>query len=147
MAILLMPTIMRPCRAGANRPSTAGPSDRRRAQRLAPMLNPFLERALAPISQLLEIDLFQDPEGETFCAVRVPGGLKRPVRLDALAQRERAAGPDRGKIGRRADPLLAGRRAPDRIDPGDRLALLVGRDGGLAFASVHRRYPFRFFGA
>src|SRR6185437_1043391 len=137
MAILLMPTIMRPCRAGANRPSTAGPSDRRRAQRLAPMLNPFLERALAPISQLLEIDLFQDPEGDTFGAVGVPGGLKRPVRLGALPERERAAGPDRRKIGRRADPLLAGCRATDRIHAGDGLALFVGRDGGLAFASIH----------
>src|SRR5580704_18797850 len=111
------------------------------------MRNPLLERALTPVGQLLEIDLFEDLEGEAFGPMNVPGGLKRPVRLDALPQRERAAGPDRGKIGRRADPLLAGLRAPDRIDAGDGLALFVGRDGGLAFASVHRCYPHRFFGA
>src|SRR5580692_2170178 len=105
------------------------------------MLNPLLERAFPSIGQLLEIDLFDDPEGETVGPMKVPGGLKRPVRLDALPQRERAAGPDRGKIGRRADPLLVGLRAPDRIDAGDGLALFVGRDGGLAFASVHIAIP------
>src|SRR5579871_2973309 len=111
------------------------------------MLNPFFQRAFAPISQLLEIELVEDPEGESFGPVRVPGGLERPIRLDALPERERAAGPDRGKVGRRADSLPAGRGATDRIDAGRVLALLVGRDGGLGFASVHCCYPFRFFGA
>src|SRR5580692_4497858 len=105
------------------------------------MLNPLLERAFPSIGQLLQIDLFDDPEGETVGALKVPGGLKRFVRLDALPQRERAAGPDRGKIGRRANPLLVGRRAPDGIHASDGLALLVGRDGGLAFASVHIATP------
>jgi hypothetical protein len=41
--------------------------------------------------------------------MKVPGGLKRLVRLDTLPQRERAAGPDRGKIGRRR-PIA--RRSP-----------------------------------
>src|SRR3984885_12350564 len=123
-------------RAGA--PET---SDRGRAQRLAPVRNALLERALTPIRKLLEIDLFEDPEGETFGPMKVPGGLKRPVRLDALPQRERAAGPDRGQIGRRADPLLIARSAMDRIDAGDGLALLLGGDGGLAFASVHIASP------
>jgi hypothetical protein len=58
---------------------------------------------------LLEIDLFEDPEGEIFHSMKVPGGLKRLVRLDTLPQRERAAGPDRGKIGRRR-PIA--RRSP-----------------------------------
>ena len=111
------------------------------------MRNPLLERAFAPVGQLLEIDLFEDLEGETFGAVNVPGGLKRLVRLDALPQREPAAGSDCGKIGRRADPLLVGHRAADRIHAGDGLALFIGRDSGLAFASVHRCYPRRFFGA
>src|ERR1700728_1561081 len=106
-------------------------SDRGRAQHFAPVRNPLLERALAPIRKLLEIDLFEDPEGETFGPMKVPSGLKRAVRLDALPERERAAGPDRGKIGRRADPLLVGRRAPDRIHAGDGLALLVGGYGGV----------------
>ena len=35
-----------------------GTSDRRRAQRLAPMRDPLLERAFAPVGQFLEIDLF-----------------------------------------------------------------------------------------
>jgi hypothetical protein len=123
------------------------PSDGGRAQHLAPMLNPFFQRALATIRKFIEIDLFEDPEGEIFGPMKVPGGLKRPVGLDALPQGERAAGPDCRKIGRRADPSLVGRRASDRIDSGDGLALFIGRDGGLAFASVHRRYPNCFFGA
>src|ERR1700722_4890225 len=116
-------------------------SDRGRAQHFAPMRNPLLERALASVGQLLEIDLLENLEGETLRPVRIPRGLKRLVRLNALPQRERAAGPDRGKIGRRADPLLAGRRAADRIDPGNSFALLIGRDGGLAFGSVHIATP------
>jgi hypothetical protein len=111
------------------------------------MGNPFLERALAPVSQFIEIDLFENLEGETVGAVEVPGGLKRLVRFDALPEREQAAGPDRGQIGRGADPLPVGRRAADRIDARDGLALFVGRDGGLAFGSVPRGYPRRFFGA
>ena len=51
---------------------------------------------------------------------------------------KRAAGSDRGKIGRRRDPLPFGRRTADRVHAGDRLALFVGGYGGLAFASVHR---------
>jgi hypothetical protein len=125
----------------------AASSDRGRAPHFAPMRDPLLERALASVGQLLEVYLFQDLEGETLGAVNVPGGLKRLVRLDALPQRERAAGPDRGKIGRCADPLSVGCLAPDRIHAGDGLALLVGRDGGLAFASVHRCYLIRFLGA
>jgi hypothetical protein len=114
-------------------------SDRgRAAQRLAPMRDPLLERALAAVRKLLEIDFFEDFEGETLGAVSIPGGLKRFVRLDALPQRERAAGPDRGKIGRRANPLLVVCRAMDCVHAGDGFALFIGRDGGLAFASVHR---------
>src|ERR1700742_424247 len=75
-------------------------SDRGRAQHLAPMLNPIFQRAFASVSQFFEIDLFEDPEGETFGPMNVPGGLKRLVHLNALPERERAAGPDRGKIGR-----------------------------------------------
>jgi hypothetical protein len=41
------------------------------------MLNPLLERAFAPVGQLLEIDFFENLEAETFGAVKVPGGLKR----------------------------------------------------------------------
>jgi hypothetical protein len=84
------------------RAGVAETSDRGAAQRLAPVRNPFFQRALAPIRKFIEIDLFEDLEGETFGPVNVSGGLKRPVGLDALPQRERAAGPDRGKIGRRA---------------------------------------------
>ena len=50
-----------PIEAGA-----AGSSDPGRAQNLAPMRNPLLERALAPVGQLLEIDLFEDLGGEVF---------------------------------------------------------------------------------
>ncbi len=58
-------------RTGANwlatlRVGAVRSSDRGRAQRLAPMLNPFFQRALASVSQLLEVDLLEDPEGETF---------------------------------------------------------------------------------
>src|ERR1700677_1173453 len=105
------------------------------------MRDPLLERALATVGQLLQIDLFEDPEGETFGPMKVPGGLKRLVRLDVLPQGEGAAGPDRGKVGRRADPLLVSRRAAARIEASDGLALLVGGDGGLAFASVHVATP------
>src|ERR1700722_8612909 len=60
-------------------------SDRgRAAQCIAPMRYPLLEGTLAPVSQLLEIDLFEDLEGETFRPMGVPGGLKRLVPLDAL---------------------------------------------------------------
>ena len=80
---------MRLRRTGANglaAPSApaAETSDRGGAQKLTPMRNPLLERALAPVSEFIEVDLLEDPEGEAFCAMKVPGGLKRLVRLDAL---------------------------------------------------------------
>ncbi len=43
------------------------------------MRNALFQRAVAPVSQLIEIDLFEDPEGETFRSMNVPGGLKRVV--------------------------------------------------------------------
>jgi hypothetical protein len=78
------------CEAGANwlaapHARAAETSDRdRAAQRLAPMRNPLLQRALAPVGQFIELDLFEAPEGEAFGPMNVPGGLKRLVRLDAL---------------------------------------------------------------
>jgi hypothetical protein len=124
-------------------------SDRgRAAQHFAPMLNPLLEGTLAPVSQLLEIDLFEDLEGETFRPMSVPGGLKRLVRLDALPQRERAAGPDRGQIGRRAYPLLVGRRrtGPHILRP--RLcALYRGPRRRPCVRFGPSLLPLRFFGA
>ena len=42
--------------------------DRGRLQGLAPVLNPLFQRALAPIRKLLEVDLLEDPEGESFRA-------------------------------------------------------------------------------
>jgi hypothetical protein len=55
--------------------ASAETSGRGRAvQQLAPMRNPLLERAFAPVGQLLEIDLFEDLGGE------IPGcGAKTAV--------------------------------------------------------------------
>src|SRR3984957_3813525 len=73
------------CLASSPIEAGAGSSDRgRAAQCIAPMRYPLLEGTLAPVSQLLEIDLFEDLEGETFRPMGVPGGLKRLVPLDAL---------------------------------------------------------------
>jgi hypothetical protein len=63
---------MRLCRTGANwlaSPPRWGSGNVRshgRAQRLAPVRYPLLERAFASVGQLLEIDLFEDLEGEAF---------------------------------------------------------------------------------
>src|SRR6185312_9351105 len=96
------------------------------------------QHAVAAEDQLLVGQFFDGFEGKAFRPMRAPRRLQRGRCRHAVAQRERYPVPDRGKVGRTADPLLPRGRAAHDIDAGSGFAFFIGRDSRLLVFAFHR---------
>ena len=105
------------------------------------MRQALAQQRVPDIGQLIFLQSFERFEGEPSLAMRRPRALQLAIAVIALAEREPDAVLDGVEIERTAYPGLARRRTTHGEDPGDALALLVGRDRSLSVLGFHGKFP------